>query len=155
MQHGNHPALQARSVRGTARFVLLTDLPTRSARAELVRKPQRVIWSLVSANNRSIGRGPTQFGTLEEAVRATEDLGRQLARSVPAVAFKEADQSGQSYWQWTISLDERPVAVAAFRYRRRLECEDSVRRFLATVPVASPASPAVVRIGSRIPSGPA
>jgi hypothetical protein len=152
MQHGNHLALQERSVRGTARFVLLTDLPTRAARGGAVRVPQRVMWSLISANNRSIGWGPTLFATMEEAVDATQELTRHIDRGVSAVSFTSADPARQSFWKWTVSFGERPVAVAAFRYKRRLECEDSARRFLATVPIASPASPAVFRIGSRISS---
>ncbi len=153
MEQCVRPASQASRSRAVARFILLTDLPPRISRAGATRDPQRVIWSLVSANNRALGRAAELYSSVAECLRATAVLSEAIGTAAGSVLFHDAEAATGSYWSWLINLDGRQLAISAFRYRRRLECERSLHRFRAAVPVASPAAPTVFRLGTRLRSG--
>lgn len=133
-----------------ARFVLLTDLPPTTARAAGRPTPTRVTWSLVSANNRSLGRAASIFHSVESCLAATELLRHRLDAVAAGVVSRDGESGGRRFWTWTLTLDDEPIAVAAARYARRFEADESVQRFLAVVPLASVAEPTLLRIGTRL-----
>lgn len=148
-----HPTPITGGGRPLARFVLLTDLPPKVARAELLRAPTRVSWSLVSANNRPLARAAATFESVDACLSAIAELSRPGLDATSSVVHCSPDPGQRSYWKWTVRVGADPVAVAAFRYVRRFECEASVRRFLAVVPHASTALPTTVRVGTRLWDG--
>lgn len=143
-------AKQEETSRPMARFVLLTDLSPKVVRAGQPQVPSRVSWTLISANNRPLGRAAVTFGSLAEGHAAIELLSRQIEHASTSVVLAERDPNHRPSWTWTVRIEGRPVAVAAFRYARRYECEGSLNRFLAAVAVASAEPPTVFRVGSRL-----
>ncbi len=136
------------------RFVLLTDLPPTSARAGAVRTPTRVTWSLVSANNRPLGRAAVNFESVAAGIEAAEWFRRRARTAVASVLRRDPAGAHRAHWTWTVRIGDQLVAVASFRYARRSESQESLHRFLAAVPAASPAPPAVLRVGDRLLDGP-
>lgn len=143
-------AIHRQRGRSVPRFVLLTDLPPTTARAGVSRAPTRVTWSLVSANNRPLGRAAANFDSVAAGIEAAERLRRGAPGAVVSVVRRDQDGERRAYWTWTVRIDDQPVAMAASRYARRFECTGSVQRFLDAVAVASPAPPAVLRVGTRL-----
>ncbi len=131
-----------------ARFVLLSDQPSRIVRAGTEKPLKRVTWRLVAANNRSIARASGMFGSVTECAQDIAELSAQLDQAVASVSFQPGTEaSTASHWSWTVQLADRPVAVSIHRYQRRIECERALRYFLDAVRVTPPAPDSVRRLG--------
>ncbi|MDQ2837483.1 MAG: hypothetical protein M3Y42_13700 [Actinomycetota bacterium] len=134
-----------------ARFVLLSDLPSRAVRPATDRPPSMVTWRLVAANNRSIGRATSVFLGVGECVDDIARLTEQVGQSSASVqAHTDGHSTAGSHWSWTVLLAGDPVAVSIHRYQRRVECERALRYFLDAVRLAPPVSQSVRRLGSRL-----
>lgn len=124
-----------------ARFVLLSDLPSRVTRPAVPGVPSQVSWLLAAANNRAIGRAAAVFPTVAECVADTVRLAEGIDRSIGSVHFLlDPIKASASSWAWSVSIDGRPSAGSSHPYQRRIECERSLRQFLAAVRTSEPAS---------------
>ncbi|MGW5240167.1 hypothetical protein ACWEOW_14655 [Monashia sp. NPDC004114] len=95
-----------------------------------------VRWRLITANHRDLGRSAEFFADAIGAVTSIRVLLAGLERLERALACGVDD----GLWRWTLLLDDEPVARASRGYRRRIECELSVKQFvvLAAESVVNP-----------------
>jgi len=133
--------------------VLLTDESPTSARGSGSSAAHRVGWTLMAANNRSLGRSAALYPSIEAARAAVDGLRRLVSETRLSVFTRDQERGLRPYWTWLLLSDNNPVAVSAFRYARRFEAEESGQRFLGAVPLAAAGEPAVLRIGERIVGG--
>ncbi len=141
-----------------ARFVLLTDLPTRVNRAAEWPAPRRVTWRLVAANNRSIGQSSAIFPSLDRCLADIDRLSRTLPDAVSSVHFHPSEFSSDgSHWTWTVLLEQQPLALSTRRYKRRIECERALHYFLDAIGLGPPVpvSGTIRRLGERLRALPA
>jgi|GEM_PF-6244152 len=109
-----------------------------------------VIWVLVSPNNRRLGQAGQFAATYQQSLDTVTVL-RERHRDLTAVTGT-AGSSGR--WVWRVELDGAVVARCSRPYARQQECDHSLHRFLAAVPVASAAAGTrTVRMG-RVPQAP-
>ena len=129
--------------RALPRYIFLTD-QTAGLQSELA-TPRRVVWRLLAANNRVLGRSATVFPSLEVGFEAARSLSAGLASALYTLAFRES----LSRWTWTVTIDGEPCAVAAHLYQRRIACLRGVRQFLLLGQRVGPNQNAVRLIGSN------
>lgn len=84
-------------------------------------------WRLISANHRDLGRSVSIYDDVLAAVHAIDGLVAGLARVERSLTCSHDD----GLWRWAVRLDDADVAGASRGYRRRIECELSVKQFLA------------------------
>jgi hypothetical protein len=131
----------AKSVRNTIRFIFVSDEPTRPSWAKRPpRRPQRIGWRAIAANNRPMGRSINTFGSLEDCLADLRRLRDHVDRLRSMLAFTD----GGSSWTWTLYLDDEPVATCARPASRRVEAVRAVAQFLEIVR-SDPESPRQVR----------
>lgn len=96
------------------------------------RPADKIIWILVSPNNRPLGRSAVRHDTYPACHAALTVVRAGLGRSISAVAVEDTGQ-----WNWQVTLDGAPVAVSSRSYLRIRECNYNMARFLDTVPDAA------------------
>ena len=96
-----------------------------------VHPDDKIIWILVSPNNRPLGRSAVRHDTYPACHAALTVVRAELGRSESAVAVEETGQ-----WNWQVTLDGAPVAVSSRSYLRIRECNYNLTRFLDAVPEA-------------------
>lgn len=112
------------------RFVFLATTPTAN---DTGRAAQRgILWTLVSPNNRPLGRAPQEFGSYADCLVAVRLL--QAASEKLRLVETTAERTGQ--WTWRAELDGRVVAVSSRSYLRTRECAYNIERFREALPVA-------------------
>lgn len=84
-------------------------------------------WRLISANHRDLGRSAMIYGDSSAALQSIKGLVAGLERVERTLNCSHED--GQ--WRWALRLDDADLAAASRGYRRRIECELSVKQFLA------------------------
>lgn len=84
-------------------------------------------WRLISANHRDLGRSAVLYDQVAAAMLAIEGLIAGLGRVERTLACSNDD----GLWRWALRLDDLEVAGASRGYRRRIECELSVKQFVA------------------------
>jgi hypothetical protein len=106
----------------------------------------RVVWMLVSPNNRSLGRARVPSDTYAEGLEAVHRLKRHQERLKPVSSTVDATGA----WAWRVDLEGETVAVSSRSYLRVRECHYNLERFLEAVPIAGiVAGTRVVRRGGR------
>lgn len=112
------------------RFVFLS-VPTTSPEA-LDEATEKVLWMLISSNNRPLGIADHSFVTYAEC-RA--EVARLINTHDRAKAHILTDDiTGQ--WIWWMEVDGRQVAISSRSYLRARECSYNLERFLEAVPLA-------------------
>lgn len=112
------------------RFIFLSGSVRDRLTGETAR--DRVIWTLVSPNNRQLGRGATAHLTYDECQAAVRRLRAGYPQAQPLVA----SEGGGGRWSWRLDLDGLPVATSSRSYLRIRECHYNLERFLVAVPTA-------------------
>ncbi|WP_203989000.1 hypothetical protein [Virgisporangium aurantiacum] len=92
----------------------------------------RILWILVSPNNRPLGRSAVRHDSYPGCHAAVLRVRADIDRGAPVVAVEETGQ-----WNWQVQLDGEPVAVSSRSYLRVRECNYNLARFLDTVPQAA------------------
>jgi hypothetical protein len=92
----------------------------------------KVVWMLVSGNNRPLGRGATSCATYADARTAVQLVRARAHEAVRVVAPNES--TGQ--WSWSLQVGGVPVAVSGRTYLRLRECHYNLDRFLDAVTLA-------------------
>lgn len=87
-----------------------------------------VLWMVVSANNRPLGRAPA--GASYAGCRAAVRRLRRAAGDARATIVPTGD-GGR--WTWRLDLDDATVAVASRSYLRLRECQYNLARFREAV----------------------
>ena len=129
-----------------SRFVFLA-MPARRVDGGAV--AESVLWTLVSPNNRPLGRGPRLLATYAECRDAVLHLRQEHSRVEPLATAVEAT----GHWIWRVHLDGAVVAASSRSYLRLRECHYNLDLFLAAVPVADiTAGTRAVRGGRRTDS---
>jgi hypothetical protein len=91
-----------------------------------------VVWLLMSANNRRLGRSRMAFASYDECREAVLRLQREHARVRPQAVTDDA--TGR--FGWRVDLDAEAVAISSRSYLRARECDYNLTRFLESVPNA-------------------
>lgn len=106
-----------------------------------------VRWRLLSRNNRELGRGGIDFGTVEDCALAI----KQLRADVHAydVSWRRIGHQ----WTWALVNDGVETVVAGNRYDRRVRCEQSLQQFVVLAPCASVGLTLMVSTNRRWPVG--
>ena len=91
-----------------------------------------VLWRLLSANNRELGR--SQILHIDHSL-CLQDLLR-LKSALDRVEPMIIHANGRAEWTWTLLLDGAPVARSSRAYGRLRECHYSLEQFLAALPEA-------------------
>lgn len=112
-----------------SRFVFVqTMLSTTSGE-----QPQeRVLWLLVSSNNRRLGQDIAGRDAYAECRAAVARLQDDRCRLTARAAIDERD----GRWMWRLSLDGVAVATSSRSYLRTRECDYNLRRFLDALATA-------------------
>jgi hypothetical protein len=92
----------------------------------------RVVWMLVSPNNRPLGRARVPSDTYAEGLAAVHRLRRHYERLKPVASTVDAT----GMWAWRVELEGATVAVSSRSYLRVRECHYNLERFLEAVPTA-------------------
>jgi hypothetical protein len=113
-----------------ARFIVLSDGSAPSSTRESNDSGRRsLVWRVVAANNRPLGRSVGAFADFADCLAAATELHEQSEQARAAIAFDRGSVS----WRWTVSLGVSPVAVSVRDYSRRIECERALSQFLEIV----------------------
>ncbi len=129
---------------GQARFLIVTR-PARSGSGS--RTEAYTAWRLLSANNRELGRGLTNFKDEDACRAAVLRLRADVERAIAVTCREQAT----SMWGWRLDIDGEPVAKSARSYRRQRECLYNLAQFRAGVLGVDPAQviPRLVRATVR------
>ncbi|MFJ8579093.1 hypothetical protein [Micromonospora sp. NPDC093277] len=111
------------------RFVFLAAPATQ---AQVAPERERILWMLVSPNNRQLGRSASYHDVYADSRQAVLDLQQNLDRVIRLESLVE--MTGQ--WTWRLKLDDHAVAVSSRSYFRVRECTYNLERFLEAVPQA-------------------
>jgi|GEM_PF-2122832 len=91
-----------------------------------------VMWRVLTANNRDVGRCQNLFNDHESSVSDFLNFKANVQRLEPVISHAQAGLE----WTWVLLLDEKPVARSSRGYERLRECHYSLTQFLNAVPVA-------------------
>lgn len=95
--------------------------------------PERpVVWRLVGANNRELGRSAGVSPGLAACREAVVALREGIEHAVSSATVSNVT----GMWSWRMEIDGQAVAVSGREYRRQRECHYNLANFLAAVPVA-------------------
>lgn len=95
--------------------------------------PRRwVLWRLLSANNRELGRSQALHVDHDLCVQDLLRLLGAINRLEPVISHVD----GRAEWTWSLLLDGAPVARSSRAYGRIRECHYSLEQFLSTLPDA-------------------
>jgi len=111
------------------RFVFLAAPATQ---AQVAPERERILWMLVSPNNRQLGRSASYHDAYADSRQAVLDLQQNLDRVIRLESLVE--MTGQ--WIWRLNLDGHAVAASSRSYFRARECTYNLERFLEAVPQA-------------------
>jgi uncharacterized protein YegP (UPF0339 family) len=109
----------------------------------------RVGWRVLAANNRPLARSPEIYPSLALCRDAVALLHRRRGDLGPTVLF----DSGAGTWSWSLHLSNRPVAVCAHPYLRRIECTRAMQQFLGCVADGPPVEEQIRHLGIRALAG--
>lgn len=93
----------------------------------------RVVWQLVSANNRELARGVEVHPTFESA-RAHASMVMELA---PSLGVEHVSEAGRGVYGWYASVGERPVVTCARWYMSSRDRQHSIDLALRSIPIAT------------------
>ncbi|WBB65477.1 hypothetical protein [Micromonospora sp. WMMD812] len=112
----------------------------------------RIVWMLVSPNNRPLGRGAVYHDIYARCRESVLDLQANVDRIVAL----EGTVPASGHWSWRIELDDMAVALSSRSYLRARECTYNLERFLEALPLAEvvPGTRDVRRDRRRAPEPP-
>jgi len=93
----------------------------------------RVVWQLVSANNRELARGYDVHATFEEA-RAHAEM---LVMATEKLEVGLVSEAGRGVYGWYASLDGRPVITCSRWYTTVRDRFHSIELALKSIPIAA------------------
>lgn len=93
----------------------------------------RVVWQLVSANNRELARGVGVHPTFESA-RVHAAMVMELASTLVVEPVSEA---GRGVYGWYASVSDRPVVTCARWYTSARDRQHSIDLAVRSIPVAT------------------
>ena len=91
-----------------------------------------ILWRLLSANNRDLGRGQNLFASHDQSVEHFRFVRENIERVEPVITHVDAGLE----WFWVLMLDEQPVARSSRGYERLRECHYCLAQFLESVSTA-------------------
>jgi hypothetical protein len=92
-----------------------------------------VVWRLLGANNRELGRSPLWYGDLDSCREAVRLLKREIDTVTSAITAVALPGGA---WSWRLAANGRPIAIAGRPYHRQRECAYNLDHFVAAVPMA-------------------
>lgn len=93
----------------------------------------RVVWQLVSANNRELARGIEVHATFE-AARAHAAMVMEQAADL---SVEHVSEAGRGVYGWFASVGDRPVVTCARWYMSSRDRQHSIDLALRSIPVAT------------------
>jgi hypothetical protein len=91
-----------------------------------------VLWRLLGANNRELGRATIHAAQEQTCCEAVARLKEEVGRATSRVKVVGATGS----WIWSLELEGTIVAASCRSYLRQRECQYSLAQFLAAVSAA-------------------
>ena len=91
-----------------------------------------LLWRVLSANNRELGRSFTAFSSLRDAEEDFELFRASVANAAPCIEHAV----GGVEWKWTLRIEDIPRARSSRGYERLRECHYSLSQFLDAAPSA-------------------
>jgi hypothetical protein len=91
-----------------------------------------ILWRVLSANNRELGRSFTAFSCLQDAEDDFVGFRSDVSAAEPFIEHAV----GGVEWKWTLRLLDTPRARSSRGYERLRECHYSLSQFLDAVPGA-------------------
>jgi hypothetical protein len=124
---GEH-GVSSSTARRAARFIVLSeDVAPSSTREREIDNGARLVWRIVAANNRPLGRSATTFTAFDRCLEAATQLHLRADDARGNVTFDSASAT----WNWSVSIDGATVAVSVRSYVRRIECARALAQFMA------------------------
>jgi hypothetical protein len=109
-----------------------------------------LMWRLISANGRELGRGTGSYADPDSSWVAI----RELAGRLNDGQLRVMGADGRS-WRWELLLDDEVVVAGSRTFDRRLRCELAAALFLELMPPASLREPALAMSARAYRPGPA
>jgi hypothetical protein len=126
-----HPRFQLRVVR--RRILADPDGRRLIADGRPVGRDDRIVWRLLGANNRELGRSGDQFASVEDGLVAIDRL-RAFFSSQPSVTPSLASSHDHGFvWWWTVRAGNEVLASAARSFSRQVECLKNYETFSGVV----------------------
>lgn len=89
---------------------------------------RRLVWRLLGANNRELGRSGEVFDHVAECEGAIRLLKRSSPNDLDARISFDAGTRG---WRWRLTLEARVVAESSRTFSRQRECKYSLEQFMS------------------------
>lgn len=104
-----------------------------------------LVWRLLGANNRELGRSAEQFASTEASLVSIEHLGALIrGPSTPRIALSSTGGAGFAWW-WMVADGDVRMASSARVFSRQRECLANYEHFAsAAASAALPEEPLIV-----------
>ena len=104
-------------------------------------RDDRIVWRLLGANNRELGRSGAQFATIDDCVESVRSLLATLDGGAPVSPSLTSSDRGGLVWWWTVRVGDQVLASAVRAFSRQIECLKNFETFSQSALVADLPSP--------------
>ena len=96
-------------------------------------QPDRVVWQLVSANNRELARGSEVHSSFSDA----HSTAAQVVAASDRLALEFVSEAGRGVYGWYVSIDGKPVMTCARWYLTDRDRRNSIEIALRSISAAT------------------
>lgn len=108
-------------------------------------RDDRIVWRLLSANNRELGRSGEQYLSVEPCLAAIDQLRVAMAGPEPVRPHLASSQERGVVWWWSVPFGGEVLACAVRAFSRQIECRKNYASFAGSAVTAAVLTESVSR----------